>query len=75
LTLGHHHDATRGAGPDGPLRSPRLDLAVSDNGRFLYGLVTGTNTIAAFRVQADGSLVALPLTAGIPAGANGLAVR
>lgn len=48
---------------------------MSDNGRFLYALVTGTNTIVAFRVQPDGALVTLPLTTGIPAGATGLAVR
>jgi len=52
-----------------------IDLAITDSGRLLYGLVGGTNTIAVFRVRSDGSLTPLPFTAGIPAGANGLAVR
>lgn len=59
--------AVTGGGP--------IDMAIADGGRFLYALVTGTNAIAAFRVKADGSLAPLPFTAGIPAGANGLAVR
>lgn len=64
-----------GDGRSGVTGGGPIDLAVSDNGRFLYALVTGTNTIAAFRLQADGALIALPFTAGIPSGANGLAVR
>lgn len=52
-----------------------IDLALTDSGRFLYSVNTGTNTIGAFRVHSDGSLTALPLTAGLPSGANGLAAR
>lgn len=50
------------------------DLAFTQNGQFLYDLVGSTNTLAAFRVQADGSLDALPLV-DVAAGANGLAAR
>jgi 6-phosphogluconolactonase len=52
-----------------------IDLALTDNGRFLYSLNSGTNTLGAFRVQADGSLVPLPFVEGLPAAANGLAAR
>jgi len=52
-----------------------LDMDLSDNGRFLYTLNSGTGTIGAFRVNADGSLLAVPFAPGLPAGANGLAAR
>ena len=55
--------------------STPIDLALTDNGRFLYSLNSGSNTIGAFRVHADGSLVPLPFVDGLPAGANGLAAR
>lgn len=52
-----------------------IDLALTDNGRFLYSLNSGTNTIGAFRTHSDGSLTALPFASGLPTGANGLAAR
>ena len=55
--------------------SAPIDLALTDNGRFLYSLNSGANTIGAFRVQSDGSLTRLPFTGGLPSGANGLAAR
>lgn len=55
--------------------SAPIDMAMTDSGRFLYSLNSGTNTIGAFRVDSDGSLTRLPLTNGLPSGANGLAVR
>jgi 6-phosphogluconolactonase (cycloisomerase 2 family) len=55
--------------------SAPIDLALTDSGRFLYSLNSGTNTIGAFRVHSDGSLTRLPFTGGLPSGANGLAAR
>ncbi len=55
--------------------SAPIDVAVTDSGRFLYTLNSGTNTIGAFRVHSDGSLTRLPFTGGLPSGANGLAAR
>lgn len=55
--------------------SAPIDLALTDNGRFLYSLNSGANTIGAFRVQSDGSLTRLPFAGGLPSGANGLAAR
>lgn len=52
-----------------------IDLAMTASGRFLYSLVSDTNEIDAFRVQADGSLAPLSSNVGVPDGANGLAVR
>lgn len=55
--------------------SAPIDMALTDNGRFLYSLNSGTNTIGAFRVHSNGSLTPLPFTGGLPSGANGLAAR
>lgn len=55
--------------------SAPIDLALTDSGRFLYSLNSGTNTIGVFRVHTDGSLAPLPFVTGLPAGANGLAAR
>lgn len=52
-----------------------IDMALSVNSHFLYSLNSGDGTISAFRVNHDGSLSSLPGVSGIPAGANGLAVR
>ena len=56
-----------GAGP--------IDMALSGNDRFLYTLNSGDGTISALRVKADGSLTPQAGAAGLPAGANGLAVQ
>lgn len=55
--------------------SAPIDLASSDDGRFLYSLNAGSHTIGAFRIEHDGHLTALPFLSGLPAGANGLAGR
>jgi 6-phosphogluconolactonase len=55
--------------------SAPVDLALTDSGRFLYSLNSGTSTIGAFRVHSDGSLTRLPFVGGLPSGANGLAAR
>ena len=60
-------------GEPGPGTRP-LDMDLSDDGRFLYTLNIGDDTISAFRVHPDGSLSHLEAVAGV-AGANGLAAR
>lgn len=65
-------DGRTGVTGDG---SGPIDLALTENGRLLYSLNSGTNSIGAFRVRADGSLTPLPFVSGLPAGANGLAAR
>jgi 6-phosphogluconolactonase (cycloisomerase 2 family) len=67
-------DASGVTGDTGPGSGP-IDMALSNNSRFLYTLNGGDHTIGAFRVHADGSLSPLPGAGGIPAGANGLTVR
>ncbi len=62
------------SGEPGMGTSP-LDMDLSDDGRFLYTLDIGTDTISTFRVKADGSLNLLGAIAGVPDGANGLAAR
>lgn len=60
---------TTGAG------SKPIDLALTRDSRYLYSLNSGNGTVSAFRVNANGSLQALPGLSGLPAGANGLAAR
>lgn len=55
--------------------STPIDVVITDSGRFLYSLNSGTHTIGSFRIQSDGSLTSLPFAAGLPVGANGLASR
>ena len=55
--------------------SAPIDMAISDNGRFLYALSTATHTVSAFRIQGDGSLAPIGTLAGLPEAANGLAAR
>ncbi len=50
-----------------------LDMAISGNGRFLYVLLAGTNSIGAYRIHNDGSLTPVGDLNGLPAGLNGLA--
>lgn len=62
-------------GTTGDANSKPIDLALSRDSRYLYSLNSGSHTISAFRVDADGSLQTLPGVGGIPAGANGLAAQ
>ena len=55
--------------------SSPIDMALSRNGRFLFALNSGTGTLAAFGVRANGSLAPRRGLTGIPAGSNGLAAR
>ena len=55
--------------------SAPIDLAGSDDGRFLYSLNSASHAIGVFRIEHDGRLTSLPFLNGIPAGANGLAAR
>lgn len=52
-----------------------LDVAVSRDGNFLYTLNTGTGTVGAFRIAADGALTPVEGAGGLPVtgGANGIA--
>jgi 6-phosphogluconolactonase len=52
-----------------------LDMDLTRDGRFLYTLDIGTDTISTFRVGRDGSLTLVGATSGVPHGAIGLAAR
>jgi 6-phosphogluconolactonase len=49
------------------------DIAVSQDGRYLYTRVANLASIAVFRIDADGSLTPLPSLTGTPSGLAGLA--
>ncbi len=65
-------DADGRAGDTGAGSAP-LDAALTRNSRYLYTLSPRNGTIAAFRVQANGALTALPGPSSLPTSANGLA--
>lgn len=55
--------------------SAPIDLASSDDGRFLFALNSATPRIVAFRIKSDGQLTLLAFAEGLPVGTNGLAAR
>ena len=65
-------DGRTGVTGDG---STPIDVTITDSGKYLYSLNSGSHTIGSFRIQNDGSLIPLPFAAGLPVGANGLASR
>jgi len=60
------------AGDTGAGSAP-IDAALTRDSRYLYALSARNGTISAFRVEANGALVALAGTSGLPTSANGLA--
>jgi 6-phosphogluconolactonase (cycloisomerase 2 family) len=58
-----------------PPNSTNLDLAISNDERFLYTLNGAAGTISIFAIQSDGGLILRNLVSGLPAssGLNGIA--
>jgi 6-phosphogluconolactonase (cycloisomerase 2 family) len=55
--------------------SAPIDMAISNNGRYLYVLGNGSHMISGFRIGEDGSLTAAASAGPIVAGAAGMAAR
>ena len=55
--------------------SAPTDLALSENGRFLFVLNSAAHSISAFRILGSGQLQPVTAAGGLPAGVNGLAAR
>lgn len=55
--------------------STPTDLALSADSRFLYVRDGGADSVSAFRVESNGSLVSIGSVSGIPAGSQGIAAR
>lgn len=51
------------------------DVAMSEDGQFLYARVAQLGAVSVFRIASDGSLHALPALTGTPGGLVGLAAR
>jgi len=66
--------AASGVSADLGAGSHPLDLAATDDGRYLYDLTDGSHVISGFRIGADGSLGPVG-TVAIPVGAAGIAAR
>ena len=52
-----------------------VDMAQSQDGRFVYNLANGDGTLHGFRVRENGSLEPIGVIKGIPPSASGLAAR
>ncbi|ACB93915.1 lactonase family protein [Beijerinckia indica] len=52
-----------------------IDSVISRDGQFLYVLSAGKDTIGAFKIGHDGGLTPIAALQGLPASANGLAIR
>ncbi|HEX3628103.1 MAG TPA: beta-propeller fold lactonase family protein [Verrucomicrobiae bacterium] len=52
-----------------------VDMAVSQNGRFLFSLANGNGTLNVFQISCDGALVYLDSLGGIATSAAGLAIH
>jgi hypothetical protein len=52
-----------------------LDLALSENGRYLYVLAAGTHGLVTLDVGSDGTLTHVDTEADVPVAAAGIAVR
>jgi 6-phosphogluconolactonase len=61
-------------GKTGTAAAGLSDIALSRGSGFLYARL-GDGTVGTYRVGRDGSLTALPVVAGLPAGAVGIAAR
>jgi 6-phosphogluconolactonase (cycloisomerase 2 family) len=67
ITLAQGVAASTGAGP--------IDAAVSPDGRALFVLNSGSNSITSFSIARDGALSASGSVTGLPAAATGLAAN
>lgn len=67
-------DLLKPDGVSGQTGNP-IDIAFSQDNRYLYSLDSGDETITAFRVSPRGRLTKIQTVTGLPDGANGLAVR
>lgn len=65
-------DADGRTGDTGVGSAP-LDIALSNDSRYIYTLNSGTLNLGAFSVDSKGGLVAITGATGLPIGANGLA--
>ena len=55
--------------------STPIDLALSEDGRFLFVLNSGAHNIGAFRILHDGQLQLVATVGGLPSGVDGLAAK
>jgi 6-phosphogluconolactonase len=55
--------------------SAPIDMALSNNSRFLFVLLGGAQSVASFRVERDGTLTLLDTEGGLPLGAQGIAAK
>jgi 6-phosphogluconolactonase len=62
------------AGDVGATSAP-IDMALNISSKFLYVLAGGLQSVASFRIEADGSLTPIDTDGGLPLGAQGIAAK
>ncbi len=60
---------------DTEANSAPIDMALNVSSHFLYVLLGGSQAVASFRVEHDGSLTLVDTDAGLPLGAQGIAAK
>ena len=68
-----HLDLLQPDGVSAVVGAGAIDVDVSSDGRYLYQLSGGDDTIGVFEVAGDGALVPVDVLTGVPATAAGLA--
>jgi len=62
-------------GVTGATGNTPIDIALSNNSKFIYNLISMSHSITLFKVKEDGSLDALGTVNGLPVGAVGIAAK
>jgi 6-phosphogluconolactonase len=55
--------------------SAPIDMALNNSSRFLFVLLGGSQAVASYRVERDGSLTLIDTEGGLPLGAQGIAAK
>jgi 6-phosphogluconolactonase len=69
LTLANSTAANTGMG------SAPIDMTLSVNSRYLYVILGGSQSVAAFRIEDNGNLTLVETDGGLPLGAQGIAAK
>lgn len=55
--------------------SAPIDMALNNSSHFLFVLLGGSQSVASYRVERDGSLTSIDIEGGLPLGAQGIAAK
>jgi 6-phosphogluconolactonase len=64
-----------GVAADTGANSAPIDMALDTSSHFLFVLLGGTQSVASYRVERDGTLTLIDTEGGLPLGAQGIAAK